>query len=307
MPQSHPRYFDLSHFSLLEISGSDAFEFIHGQITADLNLAGTHGWLFSAWCLPNGRVISTFIIYVNNGSLHMIVPSMLKDKIMKRLSMFILQSRVSVKDVSEDYALIGLSDTDIKKILQHASTTEGNKIQSEKITGLKLWGHTPRYLLISKMEYVEDLMNHITETSTPGERADWSLLDIEAGMPWIINATSEAFLPQMLNLDQMHGLSYLKGCYPGQEVIARLHYRGQLKKMMYLGTGKADITPGAGDSLITKSSGNVVADVIDAELYSSGGFRLLAVAETQYANHEDLCLEAAPEITVKLQPINYPA
>lgn len=310
MHQSHPRYFDLSHFSLLEISGSDAFGFMHGQITADLNQLETQGWLFSAWCLPNGRVIGTFIVYANNDSLLMILPSMLKEKIMQRLSMFILRSQVSVNDVSEDYTLIGLSDTEIEKILQPTSISEtisaGNKIQSEKVTCLKLWNHGPRYILISKMEHVEDLMNNITAICTPGERVDWNLLDIEAGMPWIINATSEAFLPQMLNLDQMHGLSYQKGCYPGQEVIARLYYRGQLKKMLYLGTGKADISPGAGDRLIIKNSGNVVADVIDAELHSSGGFRLLAVAETQYANHEDLCLESAPDIAVKLQPINYP-
>lgn len=306
MPASS-RYFDLSHFSLLEISGSDAFEFMHGQITADLNQLETHGWLFSAWCLPNGRVIGTFIIYAFNGSLHMILPSMLKEKIMKRLSMFILRSQVSVKDVSEDYALTGLSDADIKKILQPSSTSTGNKIQSEKFIFLKLWDTAPRYILISKMEHVEDLMNNITAAYKSGERADWSLLDIEAGMPWIINATSEAFLPQMLNLDQMHGLSYQKGCYPGQEVIARLHYRGQLKKMMYLGAGKAKITPGAGDRLITKNNGNAVADVIDAEQHPSGRFSLLAVAETQYADHDDLCLEAASDISVKLQPIQYPA
>ncbi len=306
MPASS-RYFDLSHFALLEISGNDAFEFMHGQITADLNQLETHGWLFSAWCLPNGRVIGTFIIYAFNDSLYMILPSMLKEKIMKRLSMFILRSQVSVNDVSEDYALTGLSDADIKKILQPSSTSAGNKIQSEKSVFLKLWDTAPRYILVSKMEHVEDLMNNITAAYKPGGRADWSLLDIEAGMPWIINATSEAFLPQMLNLDQMNGLSYQKGCYPGQEVIARLHYRGQLKKMMYLGTGKAEITPGAGDRLITKNNGDAVADVIDAESHSAGSFKLLAVAETQYADHDDLCLESVPDITVALLPIQYPA
>jgi len=309
MNHSASRYFDLSHFSILEVSGNDAFDFLHGQIAADLNQLKSHGSLFSAWCLPNGRVICTFIIFARDDSFFLVLPSMLKDKIIKRLSMFILRSQVTLNDVSDDYVLTGLSGDEIEKMLQEnvasGQKATGNMLQSEFYSALKLPGKIPRYILISKTENVESLMIKITATCKTAQRADWSLLDIEAGIPWIINVTSEAFLPQMLNLDQMHGLSYQKGCYPGQEVIARLHYRGQLKKMMYLGTGKADITPGAGDRLIDRKSGTVAGDVIDAELHPSGEFRLLAVVESQYASNDGLCLEAAPEISVKLQPIVY--
>lgn len=311
MNHSGSRYFDLSHFSLLRISGNDAFAFLHGQITGDLNHLKLHGWLFSAWCLPNGRVICTFIIFARDDSLFLILPSMLKDKIIKRLSMFILRSQVTLKDVTDDYALMGLAGNDIEKILMQTATHEppvtGSMIQSEYFSCLELWDKSPRYILAIKIENVAELLGGITATSTAGERIGWSLLDIEAGMPWIINSTSELFLPQMLNIDQMHGLSYQKGCYPGQEVIARLHYRGQLKKKMYLGSGNAGITPGAGDRLVHKDSGVVAGDVIDAELQPAGGFGLLAVTETQYADSDDLCLEGATDISVKLQPITYPA
>ncbi|OGT64954.1 MAG: hypothetical protein A3I13_05885 [Gammaproteobacteria bacterium RIFCSPLOWO2_02_FULL_47_50] len=311
MNHSGSRYFDLSHFSMLQISGNDAFEFLHGQVTGDLNQLKLHGWLFSAWCLPNGRVICTFIIFTRDDSLFLILPSMLKDKIIGRLSMFIMRSHVTLKDVSDDYTLMGLEGNDIEKILMQTTTHEpfvtGSMIQSEYFSCLKLWDKTPRYILAIKMENVAELPGGITATSTAGERAGWSLLDIEAGMPWIINSTSETFLPQMLNIDQMHGLSYQKGCYPGQEVIARLHYRGQLKKKMYLGSGNAGIIPGAGDRLVHKDSGAVAGDVIDAERYPAGGFRLLAVVEIQSADSEDLCLEGATDISARLQPITYPA
>jgi folate-binding protein YgfZ len=306
MNQASPKYFDLSHFSLLQISGKDAFEFLHGQFTADLHQLKTLDWLFSAWCLPNGRVICTFIIFTRDNSFFLILPSMLKDKICKRLSMFILRSQVTLKDVSDDYALAGLAGTGAESVLQQI-TGNKNLPGSPLYSLLKLPDQTPRYILISKMEHVEPLLNVIESSCSTCGRADWSLLDIEAGLPWIINATSEAFLPQMLNLEQLHGLSYQKGCYPGQEVIARLHYRGQLKKQLYLGSGKSSITPGAGDRLIHKESAAAVGDVLDAELHPSGEFRLLAVVETQYAENDRLYLESAPEIAVTLQPVNYPA
>lgn len=300
MNQVNPKYFDLSHFALLQISGKDAFEFLHGQLTADLNQLKSQDWLFSAWCLPNGRVICTFIIFTHDGSYFLILPAMLKDKIVKRLSMYILRSQVSLVDVSDDYALTGIAGAEIEKILPQMMDNNPDQVYSL----LQLPDKTHRYILISKMEHVEELMNIITSSCTASGRTEWSLLDIEAGLPWIINATSEAFLPQMLNLEHLHGLSYQKGCYPGQEVIARLHFRGQLKKQLYLGRGKASITPGAGDRLIHRENAAAVGDVIDAELHPSGEFRLLAVVETQYAESDQLSLESAPEIKVTLQPVN---
>ena len=311
MNQSVSRHFDLSHFSLLQISGNDAFEFLHGQITGDLQQLKLHGRLFSAWCLPNGRVICTFIIFTRDDSYFLVLPSMLKDKIVKRLSMFILRAQVTLKDVTDDYALMGLAGHDIEKTLVLSATDKlpgtGSMIQSEHFSCIVLWDKIPRYILAIKIEHIAGLLDRITASSTSGERTGWSLLDIEAGLPWITNSTSELFLPQMLNIDQIHGLSFQKGCYPGQEVIARLHYRGQLKRKMYLGSGQAGITPGAGDRLVHKNSGAVAGDVIDAELHPSGSFRLLAVVETQYVDSDELCLEAAVDISVKLQPITYPA
>ena len=311
MIHSGPGYFDLSHYSLLQISGPDAFGFLHAQITGDLNQLKLHGWLFSAWCQPNGRVICTFIIFARDDNLYLILPSMLKDTVMRRLSMYILRSKVTLQDVTDDYVLMGLAGTDIEKILMQTVTqvppVTGNMIQSEYFSCLKLWDKTPRYILINTIEHVEGLLDNITTSFHSGKRSGWSLLDIEAGIPWIINSTSESFLPQMLNIDQMHGLSYQKGCYPGQEIIARLHYRGQLKKKMYLGSGNADFTPGAGDRLIHQDSGAVAGDVIDAELHPAGGFRMLAVVETQSAESNNLCLEGATNISIKLQHITYPA
>lgn len=311
MRQTNAQYFDLSHFSLLEISGKDAFDFLHGQLTCDLNELEKYGWLFGAWCLPNGKVICTFIIFSKNNSFFLVLPSMIKDKIIKRLSMYILRSEVTMTDASDDYAMFGFAGNDISKILgplitENVSVRENIYISSDFLI-LQLWDQSPRYILVSKMEAVTELLNNITVTCIAGERTMWSLLDIEAGLPWIINATSESFLPQMLNLDLMHGLSFKKGCYPGQEIIARLNYRGQLKKRLYLGSGNTAITPGPGDRLKDRNTGTIIGEIIDAERNSSGGFEFLAVAESDNVNNETLVLNDVPETDIKLKPLSYPA
>lgn len=309
MKLSNHQYFDLSHFSLIEISGKDAFSFLHAQITADLVDLKQRGWLFSAWCLPNGRVICTFIVYASGNSLFLMLPSMMKDKIIKRLSMFVLRSAVTLTDRSEEYVLIGLRGAGIDDLAGRHITSpviQGRLTQTELFSLLRLPDAVPRRILIGKIEGLPELLNDITGNCTPGERAQWSLLDIEAGLPWIINATSESFLPQMLNLEEMQGLSYGKGCYPGQEIVARLHYRGQVKKRLYLGKGDAEILPGPGDKLEDRAGGILSGDVIDAERHPDGGFRLLAVVETDYADSTALRIQGLQDVSVQLQPIPYP-
>ena len=296
MKQNSNMYFDLSHFALLKVTGSDAFDFLQKQFSGDLNLLDRYGWLFSAWCLPNGRVITTFMIFRYEGSLFMVLPGMMKNKIVKRLSMFILRSDVKINDVSDEYALLGITGDD----------TDARSLHTHSVILLRLWDNVPRYVLICKMDAVSDILNIVCESYKESDRGNWSLLDIEAGMPWILESTSACYLPQMLNLDLMQGLSYKKGCYPGQEVIARLHYRGQLKKRMYLGSGNVVITPGPGDHIELADTGATVGDVIDAERHPDGGIRLLAVTESVHADKTTLRLRDTGNATIELAPINYP-
>jgi tRNA-modifying protein YgfZ len=309
MQKNSKIYFDLSHFALLEVTGSDAHTFLHNQLTCDLKLLDTYGWLFSAWCLPNGRVISTFIIFKHNNSYFMILPGMMKEKIIKRLVMYILHSDVKINDVSDDYTLLGIMDDNINilfnELLPDAIDINSSLINTPSMLILRLWDMKYRYILICKIDVVTGIVNIISDKCNEGDRSTWSLLDIHAGIPWILNSTSESFLPQMLNLDQMAGLSYAKGCYPGQEVIARLHYRGQLKKRLYLGSGNAVINPGTGDQVELKTSGAIVGDVIDAESHPEGGFRLLAVIESSHADKNTLCLYNSDNALIKFTPINY--
>ena len=310
MKQNTNLYFDLSHFALLEISGPDASDFLQKQFSGDLGLLDVYGWLFSSWCLPNGRVIATFIIFRHNDSLFLILPGSMKAGMIKRLSLYVMRSNVKINDISDEYSLLGITGDDSSSLVDKLTAGENRPdtwlLNIPSMTILRLRDHISRYILVCKIDGVSDILNIICASCRESDRGNWSLFDIEAGIPWILESTSENYLPQMLNLDLMQGLSYKKGCFPGQEVIARLHYRGQLKKRMYLGSGDTAITPGPGDQIELADTGVTAGDVIDAERHPQGGIRLLAVAESGYADKTTLRLRGAGDVTIKLAPINYP-
>ncbi|MCG8324622.1 MAG: hypothetical protein MI673_03825 [Thiotrichales bacterium] len=280
-PVTH--YFDLSHFALIRVSGNDAREFLQNQITANLDALGGQDWVMSAWCLPNGRIISNFILYSENDHYMLILPSMLKQKVMQRLFMFVLRSQVEITDASDDYALIGLHGSNINAVLNEfdLSFEDRKLVREDGITIINLAGEESRIILVIRMDRLGSRLNRILMACQQSDRNQWSLLDIRSGIPWITAPTSESFLPQMLNLDLTGGLSFDKGCYPGQEIVARLHYKSEAKKRLYLGRGAGEITPGPGDELEDAGNGNRLGDIVDAEPDPEGGFRFLAVANVQ--------------------------
>ncbi|MDX1519858.1 MAG: hypothetical protein R3318_07005 [Gammaproteobacteria bacterium] len=280
MEEARNLYFDLSHFSLIRISGEDATGFLQNQITADMYSLPDKGWLLSAWCLPNGRIITDFILFSEDEHYLLVLPSMLREKVISKLAMYVLRSRVTIEDVSDDYAVMGLYGTGIDDVLNDINLTlkDQRLIQADGVSIINLQDEVPRIMLIMKMDKASAKMNRILMACREGDRGHWSLLDILSGIPWITEPTSESFLPQMLNLDLTGGLSFEKGCYPGQEVIARLHYRSEARKRLYLGSGKGDVIPGPGDELEDATSGQLIGGIVDAEPDPDGGFRFLAAA-----------------------------
>lgn len=298
-------YFDLSHFGLIKVSGDDANSFLQNQITADLNKLDEHGWVLSAWCLPNGRILSNFIIFSEENHYIMVLPSMLLENIMKRLAMYILRSKVMIEDASDDYAVIGLCGTNIENVLNDMDLLFENKklIRTKGVSIINFNDPVPRVMLVISMDKLSTKMNRIFMACEQSDRSRWSLLDIKSGIPWITESTSDSYLPQMLNLDLSGGLSFDKGCYPGQEVIARLHYRSEAKKRLYLGNGEGKVTPGPGDALEDANDGHLLGSIVDAEPDPEGGFRFLAVADINLDNIIKLQVRGSESIVLAMQPL----
>ena len=262
---------DLSYLAVIKVSGDDVESFLNGQFTINIGKITEHQLQFSAWCNPKGQVKTTFYIYRHADNFHILLPEELKVSFLKQLGMYILRADVQLTDQSDSLARIGLC-------LDQADVYQADVGQSDLLNQLpdnlavlplaateaELSSMQSRYIIVADIEQAESVRNTLTEQLADTDSSAWKLLDIQAGIPWLTPETSEKFLPQMLNLDLMGALDYQKGCYPGQEIIARLHYRGELKRNLYLATCTSKETPGPGASIVS-SANKTVGTAIQAQ------------------------------------------
>ena len=222
---------NLSHRALICVSGADAQDFLHKQLSNDvLNLPSGQTQL-NAYCTHQGRIIALLRVFCLDDNYYLSFPNDLKQLLVKRLTMFVLNAQMVLKDVSNDFVCLGFLD-------EKPPSNLG-----------KLIKYSPRQTLVLLTKKTD--ISHICLD----DYQQWLLADIEQKQPEISLATTEIFVPQMLNLDLVEtgGVNFEKGCYPGQEVVARLHYLGKAKrrliKLKYNGIGV-----NVGDKLTIKKS-----------------------------------------------------
>lgn len=225
-------------YGVLYISGTEAARFLQGQLTNNIMSVNQYLSQLSAWCSPKGRVLVIFHIIKQNDGYLLLLPTELLPEIQKRLQMFVLMSKVSIEDVSRHYQLIflkGKKSTDI--LAQQCDTLPQKNWQLVSQTGfhcIKPAFMEDSFLLITRAENAVQLITPWLSQMIrfqPGYY--WQKVQILAGIPVVYQATSEQFVPQMLNLHILEGISFKKGCYTGQEVVARMHYLGKLKRQMF--------------------------------------------------------------------------
>lgn len=279
--KSSPIISPLSSFAVLAVSGDDRHNFLHSQLINDLNLIDSPSAQLSAWSNPKGQVITNFIIINTGISYLLIFREELKDYIQKRLIMFVLRSDVKIEDISESSPIVGIANiNDLSALTNTAPENIGDVIALEGLIIVSHPDNSGRYLITGS---IEALINKLPELNIKlNSSSTWELLDILSGLPWITKATQEQFLPQMLNLDVLKGLSYQKGCYPGQEVIARLHYRGEVKKRLNLIKSEQVLT--IGEQIISEQSDSKAGTIINSVSHSDGLYYALAVINLNQLN-----------------------
>ncbi|MDO9103948.1 MAG: folate-binding protein [Methylovulum sp.] len=223
-----PRIYALAHLAVLTISGNDAANLLQGQISCNIrDLSETQSSL-GALCNPKGRAIATFLLIKTDDIFLMVLPVELLATVKKRLGMYILRSDVLLTDSSDSLCVLGWKPPSAQLSDDEALFSTLPQVPLSINLG-------QRRLLVARPEtaiawWTEQTRHGCLATSS----AQWRYLDIIAGLPWLTTATSEAFIPQMLNLDKLGGISFTKGCYTGQEIIARTHYLGKAKRAMFL-------------------------------------------------------------------------
>lgn len=302
--------FDLSHLGLIQVSGDDAESFLQGQLTNDVREVSSSHHQLSGYCTPKGRLLAGFLVFQHTGKLFLQTPRNRLQPMIDRLSMFVLMSRVVVENASDRLVRIGLAGDCAPELLATAFTKAprktGDAIEENGVSLLRLGGQLPRYEMAGEADAISPLWDRLAAQAAPGDRDYWALLDIRAGIPSIDTGTVEAFLPQMLNLHVIDGVSFTKGCYTGQEVVARMKYLGKLKRLMYLAHADVDSRPLPGDEVFSVHSASAqgAGKVVDARPAPAGGYDLLVVLEISSREQDDLRLADAsgPRLTIQELP-----
>ena len=300
---------DLSHLGLIRVSGDDKLDFLQGQLTNDINRVSPTASQLSSYCSPKGRMLALFRIVQVGDDLLILLPRELLESTLKRLRMFVLRSKVTLEDASGELARIELSGNCAADLLPIDPPTSDNGCVSQQgYTIVRIAGDRPRFLVLATPEDMQALWEEAGQTASTTARQAWALLDIRAGIPSVYQQNTEAFVPQMANLQLLEGVSFTKGCYTGQEVVARMQYLGKLKRRMYRVKIDTDqpVQPGTELFSASSDSGQGAGRVVDAAASPDGGYEALVVTQISSAEANDLQLGDADGPPLQLLDMPYP-
>jgi hypothetical protein len=299
---------DLSHLGLLQIDGDDALEFLQGQLTNDVKLLDGNTSQYAGYCTAKGRLLAIFLAFAHFDHLHLQLDGALTTSIMKRLKMFVLRSKVSITDVSDSIIRFGVAGNDAPAVL--ATVFARVPDQTHQLVTLdngvliRLPGATPRYQIYSDAKNMPDIWNKLAKTCKAVGSACWDWLEIQGGIPDITSATQEQFVPQMVNLDLLGGISFKKGCYTGQEIVARTHYLGTVKRRTHLAHIATHGIPQAGDDLFGATA-DAVGKIVRSAPAPQGGFDVLAELRLESVEAGNIHLNAPDGAVLQLQELPY--
>jgi hypothetical protein len=244
----------------LHVSGADAEAFLHGQLSNDLAGLAPDAAQWTAYLNPKGRMLAGFLAWRDGADgIFLCADARTLPALAKRLAMFVLRAKARVADVTAAHAITGILG---EKGPREFEVRRG----AEMAVGLPAVYGTARHLAIGPAPAGDG-------AQAPDPHA-WARAMIRAGEPWIVPATQEAFVPQMVNFDAVGGINYRKGCYPGQEVVARAHYRGAVKRRMVRAEVAASAQAGGP---LFGPDGQESGTVVNACPDDAGGSELLAV------------------------------
>ncbi len=299
---------DLSHRALIAVEGEDAFSFLQGQLTCDMNGISAERSRLAAWCSPKGRVLALFRCLRSDSGFLLELPEAQLESTLRRLNMYVLRARVSLESVSDHFAQLGLAGESAPAVLAKRYGPAPQSPDQVATTGdariIRLRGDPPRFQFIGAPAEAQALWESAADMLTPAGFATWSLLNILAGVPEVVGG--DEHLPQMINLDVLEGLSFTKGCFVGQEIIARTHHLGRLKRRMYLIASADGEPPAPGAPVVEAPGGSEAGSIVSsAPRGESNGFAALAVLRIDAAKSGALRLGSASGPSFELLELPY--
>jgi len=311
---------DLSQFGTLRVSGVEAQTFLQNLLSNDIREVGSTRAQLSSLNTAKGRMLATLLIWQDGDGYLLQLPRVMCEAMRKKLSMYVLRAKVKITDAGDEIISLGLS---VANIRAGADTQEILRKQFGEPPQLPLGfvstahgsiikiGDT-RWQINTTPQQAQMLWTELSGKARPVGSGGWDWLNIRSGIPVILPQTQEQFVAQMVNFDLIGGVNFNKGCYPGQEIVARTHYLGKLKRRMFLGhidtlahLDGSDV-PQAGDELFSADmEGQASGMLANAAPSPSGGYDVLAVVQTSSRETQTVHWKSLQGAALQFLPLPY--
>ena len=284
------KYVHLNTNSTIKVEGDDRIQFLQGQLTQDINLITLDRALFAGFCNPKGRVLAFMLCYIDQASIHIQIDSSVEESFLKRLKMYVLRSKVSMSLLGDQFTCIGFMG--FKALLEQgieAPKSYLDIVRSHDVMIMRVGKDTERFQLMGEASKVKSFMQLNLPEYTSMSIESWNNLNILDGVPDIYPTTQEAFIPQSLNMDLIDGVNFKKGCYTGQEIVARTHYLGKVKRRMYRGFIESQDVLTPGDQILNEKK-EVIGQLVRSAVENNSKTNMLIELRVDQA-HEALYIK----------------
>jgi tRNA-modifying protein YgfZ len=298
----------LVHFGVLDFSGPDAADFLHNQLSCDVQGLAADRTTYGTYNTAKGRMLASFLLWRTPEGFRMLLPRAIAASVQKRLQMFVLRAKVKITDRSESDVLIGMSGPGSAAVLARiCGSPPINQHDLHACTaGVAMRVPGDRFILAIGPDRAPGTWAELAKTLRPVGPDCWDWLDIVQGIAFVTPATQDQLVPQMANMELVGGVNFKKGCYPGQEIVARTQYLGKLKRRMYLARVDAEPPAAPGDALFSEDVNDQANGVIVASAPApAGGYDCLAVVQSASAAGSRVHLRAPDGPLLAFRPLPY--
>jgi tRNA-modifying protein YgfZ len=302
---------DLSHEGLLLVSGDDAAAFLQGQLSNDVLALAEGDAQITSWCSPKGRMLVTPLLWKGKQGYFLQMPRSLQAAIQKRLQMFVLRSKVTLTDLSGEWVKIGIAGAN-NDALESSIHVVFGAVPGRVMTSI----HTDfgrvirlsqtRFEIIASAEHAIEIWKTLTPNLAKVDAGVWDLFTIRDGVVQVLPETQDQFVPQAANFELIGGVNFKKGCYPGQEIVARTQYRGILKRRLVRVHSESSDLPKLGESIYAPEFGEQAAGhIANVAPAPEGGFDALVVAQIESIKADSLRLKSVDGVALKVVALPY--
>lgn len=303
----------LSDLGVIAAGGEEASGFLHNQLTNDVNHLDADTVRLAGYCTPKGRLLATFLMWKPAETIFLQLPRTLQPAIQKRLQMYVMRAKVTLTDLNDSHVLLGLGGRAAGAALNAwfpaLPAAPYTSVSNAAGTLLRLADafDAPRYQWFARLEAAQDAWPALTAKLAAVGNSAWRLSSIHAGVPQITLPTQEQFVPQMLNLELIGGVNFKKGCYPGQEIVARMQYLGKLKRRMLAASVSApNATVAAGMEVFSSSDpAQPCGMIVNAERSTGDNFDCLVEIKIAAAAESPIHLGAADGALLQFRALPY--